>query len=79
MQLDRNGGNYGPYKNILVVFNASVSQQNFTAPSLEGMGFRLHPEQQISTDSIVKTSKFDRNTGTVVAPGLTTAVFVSLQ
>jgi pullulanase len=79
MQLDGNGENYGLYKHILVVFNASTSQQNFTAPSLEGMGFRLHPEQQISTDSIVKTSKFDRSTGTVVVPGLTTAVFVSLQ
>jgi hypothetical protein len=43
------------------------------------MGFRLHPEQQFSNKSVVKASKFDRNTGTVVAPGLTTAVFVSLQ
>jgi hypothetical protein len=79
MQLDANGGHYGLYKHILVVFNASTSQQSFTATSLEGMGFRLHPEQQLSTDSVVKNSKFDRNTGIVVVPGLTTAVFVSTQ
>jgi pullulanase len=77
MKLDANGGDYGQYRHIVVVFNAADVQINFTDPQLRGMKLHLHPEQKGSADPITRTSAFDTQQGTATVPALTTAVFVS--
>jgi len=76
MKLDANGGDFGRYQHIVVVFNAKNAQVSFQNSSLAGLGLHLHPVQQHSTDPIVSQSSFNAQTGTLVVPGLTTAVFV---
>jgi pullulanase len=77
MKLDANTSNYGPYKHIVVVFNATNAQEVFTSASLKGLALTLHPVQKNSSDPITKESKFDSKEGTATVPALTTAVFVS--
>jgi pullulanase len=79
MKLDENGGRYGKYDHILVICNAASGQQSFTAVALAGLKLDLHPVQRNSSDTVVRTATFDEKTGTVVVPGLTTAVFVSRE
>jgi pullulanase len=77
MKLDANGANYGPYKHIVVVFNAANAQEIFTSASLKGLALKLHPVQENSSDPATRESKFDAKEGTATVPALTTAVFVS--
>ncbi len=79
MELRANGGNYGPYGQIVVLFNGTLAEQRFTAASLVGAGLRLHPVQRGSADAVVRGASFDGTTGTVAVPALTTAVFVGLR
>jgi pullulanase len=77
MKLDANGGHYGPYKHILVVFNGTNSQVNFSDPSLQGLALSLHPFQRSGADSIARQSAFNSKQGMATVPALTTAVFVA--
>ena len=77
MKLDANGGDFGRYQHIVVVFNANNSQVSFQNSALVGLGLHLHPVQRHSADPIVSQSSFNAQTGTVVVPALTTAVFVT--
>jgi pullulanase len=77
MKLDANGGNYGIYKHIVVVFNATNAQVTFTNSSLQGLDLKLHPVQQASSDPITRQSTFNTKAGSATVPALTTAVFVS--
>ena len=77
MKLDANGGNYGMYKHILVVFNATNAQVTFTNSSLQGIPLHLHTVQMQSSDPATTQSTFNLKTGTATVPALTTAVFVS--
>jgi hypothetical protein len=77
MKLDANGGEYGRFQRIVVVFNASNAQVSFQNSALTGLKMHLHPVQQHSSDLIVGQSSFNATAGTVVVPALTTAVFVS--
>jgi pullulanase len=77
MTMDAHRGDYGRYQRVLVVFNATTTQQSFSATELVGSKLGLHPVQQQSGDLIVRTAAFDATTGTAVVPALTTAVFVS--
>ena len=77
MKLDANGGNYGPYKHIVVVFNATIAQANFTDSRLQGLKLHLHPVQNNSADPVMRQSTFNSQQGTATVPALTTAVFVS--
>ena len=77
MRLDANGGHYGAYKHILVVFNATTEQLTFADSSLQGMNLRLHPVQRNSSDPLTQQSSFDSKAGAATVGGLTTAVFVS--
>ncbi|HWG21376.1 MAG TPA: pullulanase-type alpha-1,6-glucosidase [Terracidiphilus sp.] len=77
MKLDDNGGSYGVYKHIVVVFNATNGQVNFSNASLQGMKLHLHPLQRSSADPIAQQSTFNSQQGTATVPALTTAVFVS--
>jgi pullulanase len=77
MKLDANGRNYGGYKHILVVFNATNRQVAFSDSSLQALHLHLHPVQQLSNDALTRQSTFDSKAGTVTVAALTTAVFVS--
>jgi pullulanase len=79
MKLDANGGDYGRFQHIVVVFNATNAQVSFQNSALTGLKLHLHPVQLHSSDSIVGQSSFNATTGTAVVPALTTAVFVSEQ
>jgi pullulanase len=76
MKLDANGGNYGVYQHIVVVFNATNAQVNFSDGRLQGLKLHLHPEQKNSADPITRQSTFNSQQGTATVPALTTAVFV---
>jgi hypothetical protein len=77
MKLDANGGHYGAFKHIVVVFNATNAQVTFTDGRLQGLGLKLHPVQRNSSDPITRQSSFNSKNGTAIVPALTTAVFVS--
>ncbi|HTT18899.1 MAG TPA: pullulanase-type alpha-1,6-glucosidase, partial [Candidatus Sulfotelmatobacter sp.] len=79
MKLDANGGNYGNFKHIVVVFNATTAEVAFHNAALIGFNLHLHPVQQGSSDDVVRQSSFNSASGTVTVPALTTAVFVTEQ
>jgi pullulanase len=79
MKVDANGGDFGRYQHIVVVFNATNAEVSFQNSTLVGLGLHLHPVQRHSSDAIVGQSSFNAQTGTVDVPALTTAVFVSRQ
>ncbi len=64
------------YEQAVVLFNASDTPQSFTIAGLAGQGFRLHPVQANSDDSVVRSATFDPATGVFNVPARTTAVFV---
>jgi pullulanase len=77
MKLDATVGNYGQFKHVVVVFNATNAQATFTDSRLVGLKLRLHPLQQTSSDAATRESTFNSKTGAATVPALTTAVFVS--
>jgi pullulanase len=77
MKLDANGGNYGIYKHILVIFNATNAAVTFTDSRLQGLALHLHPVQRNSSDPTTRHSTFNSKAGTAAVPALTTAVFVA--
>jgi pullulanase len=77
MKLDANGGSYGIYKHIVVLFNATNASVTFTNSQLQGLALFLHPVQQNSSDPVTRQSTFNSKTGTATVPALTTAVFVA--
>jgi pullulanase len=79
MKLDANGGDFGRFQHIVVVFNATDAQVTFQNPALVGLKLRLHDVQCHSADPIVRQSSCNAQTGTAVVPALTTAVFVTDQ
>ena len=79
MKLDAHGRDSGRYQHIVVVFNATNAQVSFQNSTLAGLGLHLHPIQRHSADPMVGQSSFNTQTGTLVVPALTTAVFVTEQ
>ncbi|HEY6387029.1 MAG TPA: pullulanase-type alpha-1,6-glucosidase [Candidatus Acidoferrum sp.] len=77
MKLDGNGGSYGIYKHIVVIFNATNASVTFTDSRLQGLALHLHPVQKNSSDPTTRQSTFNSNAGTAIVPALTTAVFVA--
>lgn len=77
MKLDANGGDYGRYQHVVVVFNATNAAVTFTDARLKGLNLKLHPVQQGSSDPATKASTFDASQGTANVGALTTAVFVA--
>jgi pullulanase len=77
MKLDANGGDYGIYKHIVVIFNATNAQATFTDIRLQGLKLHLHPIQRGSSDPTTRESTFNSKQGTAVVPALTTTVFVA--
>jgi len=76
MKLDAHGGNYGIYRHIVVLFNATNASVTFTDSRLQGLALHLHPVQRSSSDPITRQSTFNSKGGSATVPGLTTAVFV---
>jgi len=76
MKLDANGRDYGHYKTIVVIFNATNQPLTFTDTSLAGLRMHLHPVQQHSTDTLTRQSTFNSKAGSATVAALTTAVFV---
>ncbi|GAA3752084.1 pullulanase-type alpha-1,6-glucosidase [Terriglobus aquaticus] len=71
-----NGLSYSGYSNIVVVFNATSTQQSFTSATLANQHLALHPIQRRSGDAVVRNATANNKTGTLTVPALTTAVFV---
>jgi pullulanase len=66
-----------PAGQIVVVFNATTTQQTYTSAALTALNLQLHPIQQNSADPIARTASFNKASGTLTVPALTTSVFVS--
>ena len=77
MRLDSNGGNYGIYNHIVVIFNGTLGTVTFQNAQLKGLNLALHPLQTLSSDPQTQGSSVNNATGTVTVDGLTTAVFVA--
>lgn len=77
MKLDANGGSYGKYSHVVVVFNGTLDTIHFQDDQLKSLGLALHPLQASSSDAQTKSSALDDTTGTATVAGLTTAVFVA--
>ncbi|RPF32988.1 pullulanase-type alpha-1,6-glucosidase [Streptomyces sp. TLI_185] len=60
---------------LVVVFNATPSTQEQRVESLTGTGYRLHPVQAAGADPIVKSSSYERESGTFAVPGRSVAIF----
>ncbi|MDQ1044883.1 pullulanase-type alpha-1,6-glucosidase [Streptomyces sp. V4I2] len=60
---------------LVVVFNATPTAQEQRVGPLAGTGYRLHPVQASGADSVVKSSSYERISGTFTVPGRTVAVF----
>ncbi|MGW3037351.1 pullulanase-type alpha-1,6-glucosidase [Streptomyces sp. NPDC001178] len=60
---------------LVVVFNATPSRQEQRVDSLAGTGYRLHPVQTAGADPIVKSSSYERDSGTFAVPGRSVAIF----
>ncbi|WP_411150060.1 pullulanase-type alpha-1,6-glucosidase [Streptomyces sp. A30] len=60
---------------LVVVFNATPTAQEQRVGPLAGTGYRLHPVQASGSDSVVKSSSYDRISGTFTVPGRTVTVF----
>lgn len=76
MELKAEGASYGPYRDILAVFNATTTQQTIAVDDLKGIHMRLHPLQAQGSDPIVRAATINEQ-GIASVPALTTAVFVS--
>jgi pullulanase len=77
MKLDANGANYGIYKHIVVIFNATNASLTFANARLQGLPLHLHPVQRNSSDPATRQSTFNSKQGSATVPALTTAVFVA--
>jgi pullulanase len=65
-----------PASEAVVLVNATPQTQTFTDSAFKKESLFLHPVQAISQDPIVRTSKFQKQTGTFTIPPRTTAVFI---
>ncbi len=77
--MELSGYGYGPWAHIIVVWNATTAAQTYKAAPLAGLPLALHPVQRGSADPAVREAAFDRASGTLTVPALTTAVFVSAR
>ncbi|MHB9862344.1 pullulanase-type alpha-1,6-glucosidase [Streptomyces sp. YIM S03343] len=62
---------------LVVVFNATPKQQEQQVDALAGTGYRLHPVQASGADTVVRSSTYERASGTFTVPARTVAVFSS--
>ncbi|WP_229662772.1 pullulanase-type alpha-1,6-glucosidase [Nocardioides phosphati] len=60
---------------LVVVFNATPERQQQVLAGATGTAYALHPIQAHGADAVVKTSTYDKATGTLSVPARTVAVF----
>ena len=60
----------------VVLVNASPQTQTFADPAFKRQRLILHPVQAFSGDTVVRTSKYQSQTGSFTVPARTTAVFI---
>jgi pullulanase len=65
-----------PASEAVVLVNATPEKQMFTNADFKQQPLLLHPVQLLSQDPVVRTSRFQRSTGTFTIPPRTTAVFM---
>jgi pullulanase-type alpha-1,6-glucosidase len=65
------------WSRIVVVFNATPTEQRVTYPAFGQLPLELHPVQQQGRDPIVSTAHSDRVGSALVVPAWTTAVFAA--
>ncbi|MEY4069905.1 MAG: hypothetical protein RL721_519 [Candidatus Eisenbacteria bacterium] len=65
------------WERIVVVFNATPTEQRVTHPAFARHAFELHPRQAAGADAVARTARADRAGSSLVVPALTTAVFVT--
>lgn len=70
------GGMCFPASQAVVLVNATPQTQVFSDPAFKRQPLILHPVQAISSDPVVRTSKFDVKNATFTIPARTTAVFI---
>lgn len=61
---------------LVVVFNATTTEQRQTVKEATGSGYHLHPTQAGGSDGIVRSASFDPASGTFTVPARTVAVYV---
>jgi pullulanase-type alpha-1,6-glucosidase len=66
-----------PASQAVVLVNATPESKTFTDASFRRQPLILHPIQSISSDPVVRTSKFHWQTGTFIVPPRTTSVFIA--
>jgi len=64
---------------LLTVFNASPKPQTIRLADLAGKTYKLSAIQAKGADAVVKTTTWDRVTGTITVPARTVAVLVDAQ
>ncbi|PIA37162.1 hypothetical protein AQUCO_03000024v1, partial [Aquilegia coerulea] len=67
------------YSYIVVAFNACPNEVLFTSPVLQARSLQLHPIQLMSSDELVKKSKYDASNGSFTLPPRTSSVFVETR
>ncbi|WP_368661500.1 pullulanase-type alpha-1,6-glucosidase [Streptomyces sp. NA04227] len=60
---------------LVVVFNATPQEQSQRVEALSGVPYGLHRVQASGADSVVKSSRYQRGSGTFTVPARTVAVF----
>ena len=75
MTLDASGLG-GPWRTVVVVFNANPNEATQQLPGLAGHEVALHPVLAASADPVARQARFDRAAGIATVPARTVSVFV---
>jgi pullulanase len=66
-----------PVSQAVVLVNATPQAQTFADAAFRRKPLILHPVQAFSSDPVVRTARFNGQTGTFSVPARTTAVFIA--
>ncbi|WP_229217289.1 pullulanase-type alpha-1,6-glucosidase [Massilia forsythiae] len=64
------------FARVVVLFNVDKTAKTFAIPELKGKKLALHSIQRRGSDDVVKSSSYDRTSGSFSVPARTAAVFV---
>jgi pullulanase len=71
------GASCFPTAEAVVIVNATPTTQGFVDDAFKGKVYYLHPVQAMSSDPVVRTSRYQTRAGSFVVPARTTAVFLA--
>jgi pullulanase-type alpha-1,6-glucosidase len=74
---DKDGSVDRQHDMVAVLINGTPVDKTFTASTLVGRKLKIHPIHLLSSDRVVKTSKFERASGKFTIPARTAVVFWS--